>query len=94
MQLTNFNLKKYVSMWYNFFQYIATLSSLYIYFFIIQYILYIGIGVDFFLKKANSSGARIFIRSLFFVYRVARKNEPLFVKYFLGDDKPKIIEIL
>ena len=28
------------------------------------------------------------------VYRVSQKNEPLFVKYFLGDYKLKIIEIL
>ena len=28
------------------------------------------------------------------LYRVSQKNEPLFVKYFLGDYKLKIIEIL
>ena len=28
------------------------------------------------------------------LYRVSLKNEPLFVKYFLGDYKLKIIEIL
>ena len=59
-----------------------------------------GIGVDFFLKKANSRGVRIFIKSLFFVFVVlcflflSQKDEPLFVKYFLGDDKLRIIEIL
>ena len=51
-------------------------------------------GVDFFLEKENSRGASIFLRTLFSVYRVSQKNEPLFVKYFLGDYKPKIIEIL
>ena len=32
------------------------------------------IGVDFFLKKANSRGARIFIRTLFSLYRVSQKK--------------------
>ena len=62
-QLKNFNFKKYVSVWYNFFQYIATLHYI-----------YIGIGLDFFLKKANSKGARIFLRSLFFVYWMSPKK--------------------
>ena len=33
-----------------------------------------NIGFDFFLKKANSRGARIFIQTLFSMYRVFQKK--------------------
>ena len=46
------------------------------------------------MQMANSRGARIFIKSLFSVYRLSQKNNPLFAKYFLGDYELKIIEIL
>ena len=58
----------------------------------IFFILYIGRSFDFFLKKASSKEARIFIKLCFLCIGCRRKNEPLFVKYFFGDYKLKIIE--
>ena len=40
----------------------------------LQRYIYRVIGVDFFLKKANSKGARIFIQMLF-MYRVSQKKK-------------------
>ena len=46
------------------------------------------------MKKANSRGAKIFTQTLFSMYRVTQKNKPLFLKYFLGGYKLKMMEIL
>ena len=54
-----------------------------------------GIGVDFFLKKEKMVGGREFLYKLCFLcIRCPKKKTTLFVKYFLGDYKLKIIEIL
>ena len=53
-----------------------------------------GMGVDLFLKKAIVGGRKFLYILFFLCIDCPRKDKPLFVRYFFGDYKLKIIEIL